>query len=60
MQAKSIEGLPWQDLIICPNTGRALRPIAQVLPFQAIAHAVSCARGWDPDRPRNLAKAVTV
>ncbi len=37
-----------------------LNPIISVLPLQLLAYKLSVARGYNPDRPRNLAKSVTV
>jgi len=34
--------------------------IPYIIPYQLIAYYTSVARGYDPDRPRNLAKTVTV
>ncbi|MEI7604137.1 MAG: glutamine--fructose-6-phosphate transaminase (isomerizing) [bacterium] len=35
-------------------------PIANVIPFQLISYYLGIKLGYDPDRPRNLAKSVTV
>ena len=37
-----------------------LTPIPYVIPLQLLAYYVAVARGLDPDKPRNLAKSVTV
>ncbi len=37
-----------------------LAPAAYVIPYQLIAYYTAVARGYDPDKPRNLAKTVTV
>lgn len=37
-----------------------LRPLLQVLPLQLLAYHTACWRGTDVDKPRNLAKSVTV
>ncbi|RLF16663.1 MAG: glutamine--fructose-6-phosphate transaminase (isomerizing) [Thermoprotei archaeon] len=37
-----------------------LTPIVYVIPLQLLAYYAATARGYDPDRPRNLAKSVTV
>ena len=37
-----------------------LYPFALIIPLQLLAYHVSVLRGIDPDRPRNLAKSVTV
>jgi len=35
-------------------------PLATVVPLQLLAYHLAVARGHDPDKPRNLAKSVTV
>ena len=37
-----------------------LSPIPYVIPLQLFAYYLAVERGLDPDRPRNLAKSVTV
>ena len=37
-----------------------LNPIIQIIPMQVLAYELAVLRGLDPDRPRNLAKSVTV
>lgn len=37
-----------------------LSPILHVIPLQLLAYHTACARGTDVDKPRNLAKSVTV
>jgi glucosamine--fructose-6-phosphate aminotransferase (isomerizing) len=48
------------DVIYVPKTIEMLSPILNVIPLQMFAYHVAVARGYDPDRPRNLAKSVTV
>ncbi|MFH1433589.1 MAG: glutamine--fructose-6-phosphate transaminase (isomerizing), partial [Candidatus Uhrbacteria bacterium] len=48
------------DIIYIPKTLEMLTPILAVIPLQIFAYAVATAKGYDPDRPRNLAKSVTV
>ncbi len=43
-----------------PRTIDALSPILSVIPSQLYAYYCSVQRGLDPDKPRNLAKSVTV
>ncbi len=42
-----------------PASGIA-SPIVNLIPIQLFAYCLACARGLDPDMPRNLAKSVTV
>jgi glucosamine--fructose-6-phosphate aminotransferase (isomerizing) len=37
-----------------------LNPIVQIIPIQILAYQLAVLKGLDPDRPRNLAKSVTV
>lgn len=37
-----------------------LSPILHVVPLQLLAYHTACVRGTDVDKPRNLAKSVTV
>jgi glucosamine--fructose-6-phosphate aminotransferase (isomerizing) len=43
-----------------PRTHPLLTPITYVIPLQLLAYYTALAMGLDPDRPRNLAKSVTV
>jgi glucosamine--fructose-6-phosphate aminotransferase (isomerizing) len=43
-----------------PETHPLLTPILSVIPLQLLAYYVALARGCDVDKPRNLAKSVTV
>jgi len=54
---ESSEGL---HVIRMPEHSGALSPILHVVPLQLLAYHTACARGTDVDKPRNLAKSVTV
>jgi glucosamine--fructose-6-phosphate aminotransferase (isomerizing) len=43
-----------------PKTMPLLSPILTVIPLQLLAYHIAVLRGCDVDRPRNLAKSVTV
>jgi glucosamine--fructose-6-phosphate aminotransferase (isomerizing) len=43
-----------------PKVDELLYPIITVVPLQLLAYHLAISRGYDPDRPRNLAKSVTV
>ena len=49
-----------EDVITVPKTLELLNPILAVVPLQLFSYFISCSKGIDPDRPRNLAKSVTV
>lgn len=48
------------DILYIPKTLEMLSPILAVVPLQLFAYYLTLERGLDPDRPRNLAKSVTV
>lgn len=48
------------DMIEVPETIEELSPILEVVPLQLLAYYVATSRGCEVDRPRNLAKSVTV
>lgn len=55
-----IESEPGIHVIRMPEHYGALSPILHVAPLQLLAYHTACARGTDVDKPRNLAKSVTV
>lgn len=54
---QSSEGI---QVIRLPEHYGDLSPILHVVPLQLLAYHTACARGTDVDKPRNLAKSVTV
>ena len=56
-QIRSSEGV---HVIRMPEHYGVLSPILHVVPLQLLAYHTACARGTDVDKPRNLAKSVTV
>ncbi len=48
------------DIIHVPAVADFLQPIITVLPLQLLAYHIALLRGCDVDKPRNLAKSVTV
>lgn len=48
------------DVIFIPKALEMLTPVLSVVPLQLFAYYMAMARGADVDRPRNLAKSVTV
>lgn len=48
------------DIIAMPNLHDSVRVIATTIPLQILAYYIALERGCDVDKPRNLAKAVTV
>jgi len=55
-----IHSEPGVHVIRMPEHYGALSPILHVVPLQLLAYHTACARGTDVDKPRNLAKSVTV
>ena len=47
-------------VIYIPRAGKELAPLLAVLPLQLLAYYAALTRGCDVDKPRNLAKSVTV
>jgi glucosamine--fructose-6-phosphate aminotransferase (isomerizing) len=48
------------DVIEIPAVAEYLQPIVSIIPLQLLAYHIAVARGCDVDKPRNLAKSVTV
>ncbi|MBK7997305.1 MAG: glutamine--fructose-6-phosphate transaminase (isomerizing) [Verrucomicrobia bacterium] len=48
------------DVIFIPPTIEPLNPLLAALPLQLLSYHIAVARGCDVDKPRNLAKSVTV
>ena len=43
-----------------PTTDELFQPILNVIPLQLLSYEIANLRGCDIDKPRNLAKSVTV
>jgi glucosamine--fructose-6-phosphate aminotransferase (isomerizing) len=48
------------DVIIVPEADEILAPMLSVIPLQLLAYYIGVAKDYDVDKPRNLAKSVTV
>ena len=48
------------DVIYIPRVEEYLQPIVSVIPLQLLSYHIAVMRGCDVDKPRNLAKSVTV
>lgn len=48
------------DALFVPRVPEILQPIVTVIPLQLLAYHIAVLRGHDVDKPRNLAKSVTV
>ncbi|MGF2946946.1 glutamine--fructose-6-phosphate transaminase (isomerizing) [Mycobacterium sp. Lab-001] len=52
---------PYADYLVeIPSVSTLLQPLLSTVPLQVFAASVAQARGYDVDKPRNLAKSVTV
>jgi glucosamine--fructose-6-phosphate aminotransferase (isomerizing) len=56
---KHLKGIA-DDVIVVPTAPDALMPILTVVPLQLLAYHLAVELGRDVDKPRNLAKSVTV
>jgi glucosamine--fructose-6-phosphate aminotransferase (isomerizing) len=50
----------YDSWIKLPKVDELLYPMVAVVPLQLLAYYLAVNRGCDPDKPRNLAKSVTV
>jgi glucosamine--fructose-6-phosphate aminotransferase (isomerizing) len=57
-EAEAIDG--FDEFIPLPEIRDELAPLISVIPAQLFAYYCATLRGFDPDKPRNLAKSVTV
>ena len=56
---RSLDGLA-DDIMEVPEADEIVAPILNVIPMQLLAYYIGVAKGLDVDKPRNLAKSVTV
>jgi glucosamine--fructose-6-phosphate aminotransferase (isomerizing) len=54
------ESAIYDSWIKIPKVDELLYPMVAVVPLQLLAYYLAINRGYDPDKPRNLAKSVTV
>lgn len=50
----------YDDIILIPTTDKIIQSLLTIIPLQLIAYHVAKLRGCDIDKPKNLAKSVTV
>ena len=55
----SIKGMA-DDTMPIPEADELIAPILSVVPLQLLSYYIGVAKGYDVDKPRNLAKSVTV
>lgn len=57
---QALDDKKFDSMITIPNTNPLISPILSVIPLQLLAYYISKEKGLDVDKPRNLAKSVTV
>ena len=63
MVVTTIADLPkdiYDDIIVLPSVNEFLAPIVAIIPMQLLAYHVTVMKNLDVDKPRNLARSVTV
>lgn len=58
--SEEIENNGFDEIIKIPKTNLLISPMLSVIPMQLFAYYISKEKGLDVDKPRNLAKSVTV
>jgi glucosamine--fructose-6-phosphate aminotransferase (isomerizing) len=53
-------GARCDEIIFVPDVPEYLQPLVVSVPLQLLAYHIAVLRGCDVDKPRNLAKSVTV
>ena len=48
------------EVIYIPQVAEYLQPVVATIPLQLLSYHIAVMRGCDVDKPRNLAKSVTV
>jgi glucosamine--fructose-6-phosphate aminotransferase (isomerizing) len=59
-QGDDVIGKMADDSIVIPEADELLAPMLNAIPMQLLAYYIGVAKGYDVDKPRNLAKSVTV
>ena len=57
---QNLENVTFDEVIKIPEISKYISPILSVIPLQLLAYYISKEKGLDVDKPRNLAKSVTV
>ena len=58
--ADEFDDAGFDDIFRLPRVRELLSPVVSIIPLQLLSYYVSIAKGCDVDKPRNLAKSVTV
>ena len=57
---QNLENKGFETIINIPEVATELSPVLSIIPLQLLAYYISKEKGLDVDKPRNLAKSVTV
>ncbi len=57
---QTLENVKFDEVFTIPKVSPYISPILSVIPLQLLAYYISKEKGLDVDKPRNLAKSVTV
>ncbi|MBR1539923.1 MAG: glutamine--fructose-6-phosphate transaminase (isomerizing) [Clostridia bacterium] len=57
---QELEHVTFDEVIRIPRISKYISPVLSVIPLQLLAYYISKEKGLDVDKPRNLAKSVTV
>jgi glucosamine--fructose-6-phosphate aminotransferase (isomerizing) len=57
---QKLENVVFDEVISIPEISKLISPVLSVIPLQLLAYYISKEKGLDVDKPRNLAKSVTV
>ena len=57
---QNLENKGFETIINIPQVATELSPVLSIIPLQLLAYYISKEKGLDVDKPRNLAKSVTV
>ena len=60
IQTEGFDTNGFDEICSIPRVNELFSPVVSVIPLQLLAYYVSIAKGCDVDKPRNLAKSVTV
>ena len=57
---QDLENKGFDEMITIPEISKEISPVLSIIPLQLLAYYISREKGLDVDKPRNLAKSVTV
>ena len=49
-----------KEIVFIPEIEETFSPLLTIIPLQLLAYHIAVLKGYDVDKPRNLAKSVTV